>query len=197
MQNIIDHTKFVGSFLVANALESKFVQAELNALITEKQPEFLDKLLGGLLHEAFATWYVTNPRNATYNDLLNGKAFLDTSWMPMHTIKWVGIAKPLTAYVYYWYLRNNATQTVSAGEVKAESANARPQSSIRKQVTTWNLMVDQLRDYIRFMNTTYGAESLWTDYWIPGSYDYGQGYSYYSRRLWRPDIFYKINVLNT
>lgn len=72
---------------------------------------------------------------------------------------------PIANYVYYWYLRQNATTTAGGGE--ALNNVSLPVSPADKQRRAWNEMVNwnqKLTEFLYSNNAAYGYdESLW--YW--------------------------------
>lgn len=84
-------------------------------------------------------------------------------------------------YVYYWYSRNNATQTTGVGEVSTEPAGAKAELSISKQVFAWNAVVDWLYELYDYLNATTGTypeydQSIFSN--ALGGYGWGCGWSY-------------------
>jgi len=109
----------------------------------------------------------------------------------------------IAAYVYYYYIRNQVTQTVGMGNVKPESANASIAWDGRKQVKAFNDMVKSVYDTIRYITASgeypeyvepnwliwrmqrYGLEWWTQDYYL---------YPVNFRRI--PEIFNSINGNN-
>lgn len=140
-------------------MESPYVQAQLTQLIKDWQPEFLRQLLGNEQYKAFETWYGdgTSPdQENPFYKLLNGGEYGEYQYCP-------GIKEPLTAFVYYYYKRDNATQSVSSGEVKTESQNSRLAESGDKMATAWNRMVNLVKENINYLVES-GLES-WQNYY--------------------------------
>ena len=51
----------------------------------------------------------------------------------------------LVDYIYYWYIRNEVTFTAMIGEVLSKGENSVRVSSVDKQVSSWNEMVEMAR----------------------------------------------------
>lgn len=191
MTNIIDYTYFKGKLVIANAVETSYVQTALNTLITEEQYSLLNKMLGPVLYDQFKTWYETLPLDTgnVFNDLLNGKVFTSVSG---RQVNWVGLKNdekisPIANYCYCEWQERNVTQSVSMGEVKTQSQNATTGDPIAKGVAAWNLFVKMMFDYVEFMNTYYADDSNWTGYLGYGdcgnSSFYGHGLLSYKNSL--------------
>jgi hypothetical protein len=60
---------------------------------------------------------------------------------------------PIANYVYYWFMRNNATQTAATGEVKGTSENSANVSASVKIVRAWNEMAETVREMNEFLMT--------------------------------------------
>lgn len=90
----------------------------------------------------------------------------------------------LVDYIYYWYIRNEVTFTATVGEVGSKSENAVRVSSIDKQVSAWNEMVEMTREFTLDI-TVYPDWVNW-DGW----------YWFRTRENSEYDIFYRINSLN-
>jgi hypothetical protein len=98
--------------------------------------------------------------------LLNGDAFAPGEKYYIHllsigsTINYTGInISPIANYVYFYYMRDNATQTTRNSEKLSKSANATDVSPENKQRAAWNEMVwmnKKLYGYLRANNVTYG-----------------------------------------
>ena len=88
----------------------------------------------------------------------------------------------LVDYIYYWYIRNEVTLTATIGEVSSKGENSVRASSVDKQVSSWNEMVEMARAF---------------DLDVAIYPDFVKGWAKY---LWchseRSDIFYPINSLN-
>lgn len=58
---------------------------------------------------------------------------------------------PIANYVYYWFMRNNATQTTAMGEVAANNENAVNVSGEKKMVRAWNDMIHVIRELQEYL----------------------------------------------
>lgn len=168
MVNLIDYTYFVDELQIANCFTDADVQTWLNASIARKQYEFLNKLLGPDIYLEFVTWYNINPADTTntFYKLLNGDVFTFNGF----SYNWVGLVNaqkmsPLANYVYYFYQRNNATQTTSPGEAKTNSQNATASSGYNKQKQAWDKMAEWVRVFEFFMNNYYNTPIDFGYYW--------------------------------
>lgn len=159
MDNLIDHTYFKGLRVIANAQTNPDVQSLIEELVTTEQYNFLQSLFGPVLYNEYVDWYMggEDPSNAFY-ELTYGLTFVYRNY----TYNWVGLVNdmkigPLLDYVYYRYQEQDATQTVSGGEVKTNSQNASNTSSVYKMTVAWNSMATYLHSFIAYMDLFYGT----------------------------------------
>lgn len=66
-------------------------------------------------------------------------------------------------YVYYWYIRNNHTQTVTTGEVKAANENSTMASPALKMVRAWNEMFKWICDLVNYLDAKKDDYPEWAD----------------------------------
>lgn len=131
----------------------------LNELITDKEPAVLSELLGFNFYRLFRDGLAVLPTpEQRWIDLRDGMEWQD-GLGNYHKFKGV---KPLIArYVYYWYLRQEATQTTGIGEAVNNAENARRTSPIQKQVTAWNEMVELVKSTYYYLNNNEGIYPEW------------------------------------
>lgn len=60
---------------------------------------------------------------------------------------------PIAQYIYYWFVRDAATQNTGIGQVITNAENATNVSPRRKLATTWNAMHYWCVDFINYMET--------------------------------------------
>lgn len=88
-------------------------------------------------------------------------------------------------YVYYWYKRDETTQSVGTGESKNKTDNATPVNSKDKQCRAWNEMANMVR-FFDLSTVTYPN-------WVRRNW---RRYSYWVRGCGIPEIYYNINETN-
>lgn len=92
---------------------------------------------------------------------LNDKYLLEMLSADIDVSTYSAVAQPespIADYVYYWYLRNNNTQTAAMGEVAGQAENATKVSPGYKMAKAWNDMVAKnriLREFLLVNNTIY------------------------------------------
>jgi hypothetical protein len=76
-----------------------------------------------------------------------------------------GTAKksPIANYVYYWYIRNNHTQTATTGENKAANENSTAANPTFKIVRAWNEMFGWICDLVDYLNAKKDDYTEWAD----------------------------------
>ncbi|QES88860.1 hypothetical protein [Rhizosphaericola mali] len=155
---IIDNCYFKGELLIPNANETGApVGVYLNALVPGFEEDLLRQVLGHELYEQFIAWYNATPDDteSKWAKILKGVSFqggkLD------FRLYWNGFKSnnsPIAQYCYYQFKKIDATQSVDGGEVHTNSQNASNASPLRKMVTIWNKMVDQLCTLKMYMDSS-------------------------------------------
>lgn len=142
--------------------------------------EFIDKYETRFLKELFGVTF--------YNEFKAGLAVtptvdIDPIWIALRDE--TDLKAMIANYVYYWYKRDETTQSMGISEAKPVAQNASVTNSVDKQVRSWNEMVRMVRMFD--LSTT--------------------DYPNFVRRYWRrynswysgcevPEIYYFINSLN-
>src|SRR5688500_2809740 len=142
---LIDRTYFVGELNIPNK-EQATIGSVVDHFIAKYEAQWLRDVLGYSLYKAFKTgWEMPGPAQI-WVDLVDGVEYTDQQG---ETKYWRGLVaavsgessfdvSPITNYVYYWYMRNNHTQTASTGETKGKHENAEMASMAVKLVRAWN-----------------------------------------------------------
>ncbi len=122
--------------------------ASLEYYIEKYEAEFLVRLLGRGLADAFREGLAEEPVRPEWA-ALRDRIYRTEGRYPY---------SPAAGYVYYWIMRNGATQTTRNGEVRAEQDYARIASPARKMVDAWNRMIPcvlDVRDFLEKNAETY------------------------------------------
>lgn len=72
-------------------------------------------------------------------------------------------------YVYYWYARNNTTQSTGIGEVRTESENSTAVSPRQKMISAWNEMYRGVKGLMRFLEANTDTYPEWTNQYEQGA----------------------------
>jgi hypothetical protein len=188
---LIDTTYFTGEINIPNAgVSGNASDTLLIYFIKQFETEFLVKALGRNLYRGFMTALGLNVTTGAYANVANGKAAdsVDQKWKDLlngkeytdqngDLQKWKGfislsddgttIKQSIIAnYVYYWFMRNNASQTTSSGEAKGSSENSAPVSPRFKMCNAWNKMHYEIKELNRFLKNNMSVYSEWK--WIHG-----------------------------
>lgn len=126
--SIISPTDFKGERVIAQ-VENVTVRANVQWFIDKYEPKFLKELLGLDLFTEFEAGLLLDP--------------IPDKWIALRDE--TDLKQMLVNYIYYWYQRNNATNTGGIGEVKPKSDNAVSISPARKMATSWNEMAEMAR----------------------------------------------------
>ena len=152
MANIISPSFFVANINIPNSGDAS-IASTINWFIQKYETRFLQNALGYPLYKA----YLATPSAARFQDILNGKEYTDWNG---RTTKWDGLVinlsdtqktSPIANYVYYWYTRNNITQSTGVAEVIASSENATTVSPRKKMASAWNEMRTQVIILVEFI----------------------------------------------
>lgn len=151
MANLIDYTYLDGKLTLGLTMDAASQQL-ITKYIDEYEPEFLLSLMGFSLNKLFAA----NPNEQIYKDIKEGKEFINMRGLPD---KWPGLVytkgtvkkSPIANYVYYWYMRKQATSTTPSGEKKTKTQNAEDTSPAVKMSSAWYEMKETCKKFIDFM----------------------------------------------
>jgi hypothetical protein len=69
----------------------------------------------------------------------------------------------ISNYVYYWYMRNNYTQTSTMSEVKATNENSTIANPSLKMVRAWNDMSEWICELVNYLNARKDDYTQWAD----------------------------------
>ena len=155
---LIDTSYFVGELNIPNK-DKDAVSGLLDLFIDKYEKRFLEELLGYELYMAFVAGLGAATPSDEWINLRDGVEYTDlssrTRFYPGLISAVSGNAgldvSPIANYVYYWYIRNNHSQTAAMGEVKSQNENAVFHSPALKMTRAWNEMsawVCELKDYL-------------------------------------------------
>lgn len=168
---LINEKYFKGEIFIPNlvsqgvGISDSICQANIKKLlefIGKYEHLFLFKLLGYRLCDELTKGINTSEKWVTLKKILVNETTLTS---------------PIANYVYYWFIRNQITNTAGIGETVNQANNSTVVSPEQKMVKAWNDMVDDLTPIIQFMNNN---RLLYSDF----------------RPDYNTDIFFHINTLN-
>lgn len=128
---LIDVSYFVGEIFIPgleNTVDS--TNSQILGFIKKYEAKYLKDLLGETLYSEFVAGMSVEPIEQKWIDLADKLRDAETK------------ESPIANYVYYWWKRNEVTDSVGIGEVKPQAENASPASAVHKMVRAWNEMVD-------------------------------------------------------
>jgi hypothetical protein len=164
---LIDRTYFVGELNIPNASQAA-ISSQLSLFIQKYEEKFLRDVLGYSLYKAFsAAWPSTDQK---WVDLVEGVEYTSAG----KTKFWRGLVdavsgdvsfdtSPIANYVYYWYQRNNHTQTATTSEVKPANENATVASPAVKMVKAWNEMSTWICELVDYLDAKKDDYTEWAD----------------------------------
>lgn len=187
--NLIDQSYFEKALAVPQK-ETAAVLAKLQAFIDQYEREYLERILGYELHKNFRTAFEAGGVLADkWKDLKEGKEFVGVN---NHLTKWDGFVftqmdlkrSPIANYVFFQYLRHEASAFTPSGEVTPATQNASPANPLERQCRIWNEMVGMNNKLFEF---------LYQNQDVYGEYFQGGFTAYYARNK---NLFCTINPLN-
>lgn len=158
---IIDVSYFTGPLLITGlsstgtgvaSLVSKATKENLNYFIAKYENQFLNYLLGENLATEFKTEIVKETHDVKWDTLLSKLKKTEVIGTTSYNYSFIA------NYIYYYYQRNELTDTTSTGEYDA------PQriTIINKSVFAWNSMVNDVMKFWEWMDEVY--KDYYTDY---------------------------------
>lgn len=135
---LIDATYFIGELAIANR-DQPSVLASINLFIAKYEPKYLKLVMGDTLYAAYLAGIEEDPIPAKWTNLQNVIRVSSTK------------DSAIAGYVYWWYMRDMASQTVGMGQVKPAAENAIMVSNIDKMTRAWNEMSEQTMKIAKFI----------------------------------------------
>ena len=166
---LIDQTYFIGTINIPNT-DRIDVQESLSWFIDKYEPEMLREAMGYDLYKAFISGLPTSTIGDRWDDLKSGKEYTDINGKNR---KWDGLVEAVSeenpfnkrsiiaAYVYYFWMRDQATQTTGVGEALAKTENAVRVSPINKMVHAWNEAAKGVQELICFLEANKDVYTEW------------------------------------
>lgn len=131
MANLLTSADFIDDCQLSISTIAE-VQTAFTAFLGKIEAEFLRKVLGIKLYDAFKTAWAANPTSGVWFDLINGGNYNeDESYFE-------GLKTALIYYAYFHYRRNKDSIAVVNGNVKGKQDHADSISIIDKLVNANN-----------------------------------------------------------
>lgn len=168
--SLIDRTYFVGELNIPNTSQAAI--SSLTDLFIEKyEDKWLNEVLGYSLSKAFKAGWAAPVPESKWFDLVDGVEYTSSDGK---TKFWRGLVSavsgnvafdlsPIANYVYYWFIRNNYTQTATTGEVKPQNENAVIANPSLKMVLAWNEMSAWVCELVDYLNAKKDDYTEWAD----------------------------------
>lgn len=151
----IDASYFFGPLTVAQKSDIN-VAANLLMFIDEHEEKLLTDLFGYKLYKDYKAGIAAGSPAAKWTELRDGKEFttrsgIETKWRGLRFT--IGTAKKslIANYVYWNWMRNEASNTTGTGEKVANSQNAVNASPAAKMTNAWNEMVTMVWELVEFL----------------------------------------------
>jgi hypothetical protein len=174
----IDETYFVGALNIPNT-DKDYVLQRLTSFIDTLELELLQDVLGYPLYKAFVAAtgdYDPDASNASIDqkwlNILEGAEYTGRDnrlhfWKGLLFEQGTTPRSLIANYVYYYWLKDNTTQTVGIGEATAKAENSDNASPMIKMVSAWNEMSEWINDLICFIDVHQDTYTEWcsSDKW--------------------------------
>ena len=167
---LIDRTYFVGELNIPNTAQAA-ISSQVDLFIEKYEEKFLRDVLGYTLNKAFQVGLQQPVIDSKWTDLAYGVEYTALGGKVTY---WRGLidaisgnvsfdVSPIANYVYYWYQRNNHTQTATTGENKAVNENSTTASPSLKLVRAWNEMSIWICELVDYLNAKKDDYTEWAD----------------------------------
>jgi hypothetical protein len=148
MPNLISSAFFVGELSIPN-LQQESVSENLAYFITKYEKECLIGTLGYHLYKL--TLVPRDSMEQRIKDLLDGVEYKLNGKLT----KWEGLVHGdyslIANYIYWFFMKNNATHTTGVATTKSNAAASISVSPAEKMVAAWNDMSDRINQMILFL----------------------------------------------
>lgn len=155
---IVDRLYFRGLLQVENSNEQP-VQGRLQYFIETFEPKFLRKLMGYDLYTSFEAGRIVTPTvPAIWTNLLTGSG----NYPGLVTTDAAGQKQsPIANYIYYWWLRDQATQNTALGQMIPAAQGGKRTNPMRKMEDVWNEMIERVWQFWEYLDVN---KISYTDY---------------------------------
>lgn len=164
---LIDASYFEADLSIGQ-ITDQAVAAAMNLFIAKYEEDFLTSLFGYPLYKAFQAGIAADPIEDKWASIKSGKEYTYNGNLKKYRgiLMTSGSLKrsPIANYVYFKYQKDNASFTTGSGERKPKSAVSINVSPGIKMIRAWNEMVKWNREFIEFMEYSYGAYPEYDNY---------------------------------
>lgn len=183
---LINRSFFKGGEINIPNIDRDEIGEVVDLFIEKYELDFLTGVLGMDLYKDFIAGIAVTTPDQIWLDLLWGKDYEYSG----RTYQWKGLVakprytipsldkdgdleiltpddqvfrmtSPIAMYIYYNYVRNNATQTTVMGEVSAKTENAVNASPAHKMTKAWNEMSEWVYQLMTFLTANYSTYPSW------------------------------------
>lgn len=146
--SIVNQSFFINELNLPNTGNEKVLD-KLQSAIDRYEPEFLRKVMGGVLYTEFAV----TPRSQRMAEILSGVNYYDVNGVLQN---YKGLVydtnrSPIANYVYYCLQENTAKITTGVATATMKVEAGRAESPADKMITAWNLMSNDVVELINFL----------------------------------------------
>ena len=166
---IIDISYFERGFLVITGISAtgtgvavqvaRSKKDNINYFIAEYEPKYLRLLLGEKLANTFMDEITKDVHDSKWDDLKNKLISSVTIGTTVYK------SSPIADYIYFYYQRNEITDTTTTGEYDAPQL----QTIRNKQINAWNDMVEKSLTFFDWMEDNL---TVYPEFSYDGCFDY-------------------------
>jgi hypothetical protein len=173
MIHLISSDDFVNELLIPGVVNPNSGDCELLCYIIDKyEPLYLTNVLGYEFYKTMMDTISADPDNVPqeYIDLIDGADYVPIyPYNSCDTLRhWEGLRQYCAQYCYYWFYRNEATQTANMGEFIPTSSAGAIVSHGRKMMDAYNRSmrgVQLCREYMRSVEWTIIQPCMYCSWW--------------------------------
>lgn len=191
MSNIVAKSDFVDEISIPNDSQGFGGNADsLTRFIMKYEPRFLAMLMGS----DFATLFI----NGLFPQVTDPVTPVEQRWTDLNT---ADLRIAAANYVYYYWMRNDNSQTLGVGNVKTKNTNADIYTAADKCCRAWREMNVISWQVVRFLKDnaiTYPEYKVpvWACNYRWDEWEFGSDYFWQFRRVCKmPDILYPLSRL--
>lgn len=166
--SLIDETYFIGELSIPN-VSNVAIAERLQFFIDKYEKQFLQELFGYELWKLLDIQITQEEENSPatplprLSDLINGVEYTDNGG---RLRMWDGLISsgpksPIANFVYWQWIKDQATQTTGLGEAATQAQNAVLVSPAVKMVSAWNDMSKQVVSLWHFLNSSHEEYPEW------------------------------------
>lgn len=200
MPNIVSKSDFVDEISIPNDAQGFGGNSQsLTRFIAKYEPKFLAMLMGA----DFATLFVNGLNPPQIDPPTDPPTYepIEQRWLDLDTPE---LETAIANYIYYYWMRNDESQSLGVGNAKTKNTNAELYSAKDKVSRAWHEMNCNAWKTVKFLKDnpdTYPeyVVPVWACFWQWGwefeFFEFDATYWWFKKFYRMPDIFYPLSRL--